>query len=82
MAGTSGRRSPSYFLIKPASALSEFSVYFNPELHNHTIELQYEVGHRPAKEVIAAHGASPRNELRGLARCARAMREGPGAVGT
>lgn len=30
-------------LIKPASALSEFAVYWNPALHNHTLELQVRV---------------------------------------
>ena len=35
----------SNFLIKPASALSEFAVYWNyPGLHNHTYEIQYEAG--------------------------------------
>ena len=57
------------FLIKPASALSEFAAYFNPALHNHTIEMQYAVGHPEPAEVFAAHFASPRDGLRGPARC-------------
>ena len=57
------------FLVKPASALSEFAAYFNPALHNHTIEMQYAVGHPEPAEVFAAHFASPRDGLRGTARC-------------
>ena len=57
------------FLVKPASALSEFALYFNPDLHNHTIEVQYEVGHRPAAEALDEHFASKRDGLTGKARC-------------
>ncbi|KAL3923852.1 MAG: hypothetical protein SGPRY_004096, partial [Prymnesium sp.] len=56
----------SNFLIKPASALSEFSVYFNPDLHNHTIELQYEVGVLPPTSTITLHLDSERDKLRGF----------------
>ena len=65
------------FIIKPASALSEFSVYFNPDLHNHTLELQYEVGGPSADEAFAAHVASARDGARGFARCAPMMRGAP-----
>lgn len=81
------------FIIKPASALSEFSVctiaaqvafhflhytrarqvYFNLELHNHTIELQYEVGRPDTAAAMAFHFASSRDAARGLQRCAPAM---------
>ena len=56
-------------LIKPASALSEFSVYWNPALHNHTIELQYEVGF-DVQAAIANYFQSSRDQVRGLERCA------------
>lgn len=62
------------FLIKPASALSEFSVYFNGDLHNHTYELQYEVGIPDASTAFDAHFSSSRDKLRGFARCAPIMR--------
>ncbi len=57
------------FLVKPASALSEFALYFNPALHNHTIEMQYDVGRPSEADVLAAHFASARDGLRGTARC-------------
>ncbi|KAL1500464.1 hypothetical protein AB1Y20_013121 [Prymnesium parvum] len=63
----------SNFLIKPASALSEFSVYFNPALHNHTIELQYEVGLPPPRETMMKHFGSERDALRGRSRCPSAF---------
>ena len=55
------------------SALSEFAVYFNPALHNHTLELQYEVGAPPPAEVLRRHFGSARDRLRGEQRCAPAM---------
>ena len=61
------------YLIKPASALSEFAVYFNVDLHNHTYELQYEVGLPDPKSAMDAHFISARDKLRGLERCAAAM---------
>ena len=60
-------------LIKPASALSEFSVYFNPALHNHTIELQYQVGALPPTQILTEHLDSERERLRDFHRCAPAM---------
>lgn len=63
------------FLIKPASALSEFSVYFNPGLHNHTIEMQYQVGAPPPADVMAQHFGTARDAARGAERCAQAMYE-------
>lgn len=67
----------SNFLIKPASALSEFSTYFNAELHNHTYEIQYEAGLPDPLAALDAHLQSPRDGLRGWARCAEAMRKEP-----
>jgi len=67
----------SNFLIKPASALSEFGVYFNPELHNHSIELQYEVGAQPHSAIMSRHFTSQRDSLRGFERCAPALRDDP-----
>ena len=65
----------SNFLIKPASALSEFAVYWSyPGLHNHTYEIQYEVGLPDPLAALDAHLASPRDRLRGFERCAEAMR--------
>ena len=66
----------SNFLIKPASALSEFSAYFNPDLHNHTYEIQYEVGLPEPIAALDAHLASGRDSQRGFARCAEGMRAG------
>jgi hypothetical protein len=63
----------SNFVVKPASALSEFAVYFAPELHNHTIELQYAKGRPDPDAVFAAHWASARDAARGWARCAQMM---------
>ena len=60
-------------LIKPASALSEFAVYWNPQLHNHTLELQYEVG-LDVPATLKAHFASDRDRLRGFERCAPVLR--------
>jgi hypothetical protein len=57
------------FLIKPASALSEFSVYWNLALHNNTIELQYEVG-LDWQAALSQHLRSQRNRVRGFQRCA------------
>ena len=102
----------SNFLIKPASALSEFSVYWNTALHNHvraetessahstrcpptdsaracpcaqTYEIQYESGLPDGVEALEAHLASPRDRVRGFARCAEAMAlcggDAHGAVG-
>ena len=62
------------YLVKPASALSEFSVYWNPELHNHTRELQYEEGLPDASSALEAHLQSARDKLRGFERCAEVMR--------
>ena len=68
----------SNFLIKPASALSEFAVYWNyPGLHNHTYEIQYEAGLPDPIAALDAHLASPRDALRGWNRCAEVMREEP-----
>ena len=61
------------YLIKPASALSEFSVYFNEPLHNHTYELQYQVGLPSFTDALEAHLASGRDKARGFTRCAAAM---------
>ena len=60
-------------LIKPASALSEFAVYWNPQLHNHTLELQYEVG-LDVPATLKAHLSSERDRLRGFERCAPVLR--------
>lgn len=65
----------SNFLLKPASALSEFSVYFNTALHNHSIELQYEVGALAPAEIMDFHFASERDSIRGFERCAPVMRK-------
>jgi hypothetical protein len=62
------------FLVKPASALSEFAVYWNTELHNHTYEIQYETGLPSSEAALEAHLASPRDRIRGWARCAEAVR--------
>ena len=59
-------------LIKPASALSEFSVYWNPALHNHTLELQYEAGF-DAQAALERHFGSNRDRVRGMERCAPVM---------
>ena len=64
----------SNFVMKPASALSEFAVYFNPRLHNHTLELQYEAGRPDPSAELDAHWGSERDRERGMARCAHAMR--------
>ncbi len=66
----------SSFLLKPASALSEFAVYFNPALHNHTVEMQFELGHAPWAEAMQAHLGSARDGVRGRERCAPLLREG------
>ena len=68
------------FLVKPASALSEFSVYWNVELHNHTYEIQYETGLQDPIAALDAHLASPRDKLRGFERCAEVMRTDPGSL--
>ena len=62
----------SNLLIKPASALSEFSVYWNTALHNHTIELQYEEG-MSAEETLSQFFESSRDRMRGFDRCAPIM---------
>ena len=62
------------YLIKPASALSEFAVYLNPELHNHTYEIQYETGLPDKHAALDRHLGSPRDRARGLSRCAATMR--------
>jgi len=49
-------------------------VYFNPELHNHTVELQYVVGVPPATQTLEAYLRSPRDQLRQFDRCAEVMR--------
>ena len=64
----------SNFLVKPASALSEFAVYFNPDLHGNTAELQYTSGALPPVQVLNAHFMSRRDGLRGMDRCARVLR--------
>ena len=61
------------FLIKPASALSEFAVYFNPDLHNHTLELQYELGAPEPAAAFARHFESARDRERGVARCSSVL---------
>ena len=47
---------------------------FNGELHNHTYELQYEVGLPDAIASLDAHLQSNRDKLRGFERCAVSMR--------
>ena len=64
----------SNFLIKPASALSEFSTYWNAALHNHTYEIQYETGLPDPSAALDAHLNSPRDAMRGFERCAEVMR--------
>ena len=69
----------SNYLIKPASALSEFSVYWNVGLHNHTYEIQYEVGLPDPVGAIEHSLASERDRARGWERCAEAIRREPPA---
>ena len=65
------------YLIKPASALSEFSVYWNVALHNHTYEIQYEAGLPEPIGAIEHSLASARDGARGWERCAEVMRTEP-----
>ena len=62
-------------LLKPASALSEFAVYWNTGLHNHTYEMQYEEGLPTPVGFLNRHLASGRDRLRGFDRCAEVLRE-------
>ena len=64
----------SNLLIKPASALSEFSVYWNTALHNHTVELQYEEGMN-TEETLSQFFNSARDRKRDFDRCAPIMAE-------
>ena len=57
------------FLVKPASALSEFAVYFSPSLHTHTIELQYEIGRPHPNATLRASVGGARDAARGAERC-------------